>query len=123
MAPEPLGSDLLQVFPDSEMTVAANMGQAQIQHNPITERSEPQSPSSELLFFDSEPTRAGRKRRCRDMSGLSQCLCGKSVPPGDAGSVKCQRVGCEMGWVSKFVDFANSRLNQLQLVSPSVCWI
>jgi len=115
MAPEPSGSDLLQVFPNSETTVAANTGQAQIQHNPITERSEPQSTGSELLFFDSEPTHAGRKQQCRDMSGLSQCLCRKSVPSGDAGLVKCRRVGCETGWVSKFVDFENSRLNQCSI--------
>jgi hypothetical protein len=33
----------------------------------------------DLLFFESEPTCTGRRQKCRDMSGLSQCLCGETV--------------------------------------------
>jgi hypothetical protein len=52
------------------------------------------------LFFESVPTCVGQRRKCRDMSGLSQCLCGDSARPDDAGSIRCQRTGCETVWVS-----------------------
>ena len=78
------------------------------QANPI---AAPKPSGSDILFFDSAPTRVGHKRRCRDMTGLSLCLCGESVQPGDVGSIRCQRAGCETIWVSNCVDFATSRLN------------
>jgi hypothetical protein len=111
---EPSGFDLPLL--DSETT---HMGQAQIQSNPVAERSEPESSGSiplDILFLDSEPTRVGRRRRCRDMSGLSLCLCGESVQPGEIGSIQCQRAGCETIWVSKYVDFACPRLNLLSII-------
>ena len=75
------------------------------------------SSGSDALFFDSEPTRGGRKQRCRDISGLSRCLCGESVKPDDGDSIKCRRAGCETVWVSNCVDFASSRLNQINKLS------
>jgi hypothetical protein len=55
---------------------------------------------TEPFLLTSEPTRAGRKRKCRDMSNLSLCLCGISVQSGSVGSIQCQRAGCETVWVS-----------------------
>ena len=52
------------------------------------------------LFIESEPTHTGRRRKCRDMSGLSQCLCGETAKPNKEGSIQCQKVGCETVWVS-----------------------
>ena len=101
-------SPQLQVPVDSETTHA---GQVQINSNPITptiERSEPELSGSDLLFFDSELTRMGCRQRCRDMSGLSLCLCGESVQPSDVGSIRCQRTGCETTWVSNGVDFTQA---------------
>ena len=60
----------------------------------------PVTDQSTTLFFESEPTRVGRRRKCRDMSGLSLCLCGESARPDDAESIRCQRAGCETVWVS-----------------------
>jgi len=54
----------------------------------------------EPFLLTSEPTRAGRRWKCRDMSSLSLCLCGVSVQPDTAGSIRCQRAGCETIWVS-----------------------
>jgi len=115
-APEPSGSALPevdQVPPNSETT---HIGQVQMKSNSIADQSEPELSGSDNLFFDSEPTRMGRKRRCRDISGLSLCLCGVSVPPDEEGSVQCQKAGCEMIWVSDCVDFAHSRLNQVSII-------
>lgn len=50
----------------------------------------------------STPTRMGQRRKVRDMSGLSMCLCGDHAQAGNAGSIQCQRAGCETVWVSKF---------------------
>ena len=55
---------------------------------------------ADALFFASEPTRTSQRRRCRDMSGLSQCLCGDTAKPNEEGSIQCQKVGCETVWVS-----------------------
>ena len=82
--------------------------------NPVS-ISVPEPFSSDTLFLDTEPTRTGRRRRCRDMSGLSQCLCGESVQPHDVGSIQCQRAGCETIWVSYCIDLAISGLNLNQL--------
>jgi len=108
-APEPSGPVSFQGLLDSKTT---HTGQAQVKSNTITERSEPGSSGSDLLFFNSELTRGGCRRRCRDMSGLSLCLCGESVHPGDVGSIRCQRTGCETTWVSTCVNCTGSRLNQ-----------
>jgi hypothetical protein len=35
------------------------------------------------LFFKSEPMCVGQRQKCRDMSGLSLCLCGESARPDD----------------------------------------
>ena len=80
-----------------------------------------ESPRSNPVFFNSEPTRVGRRWRCRNMSDLSLCLCGESAHPGDAtdvslSSIRCQRTGCETIWVSNFVDFVSSRLNRLSFI-------
>ena len=71
----------------------------------------PEPPESDVLFFNTEPTRLGRRRRCRDMSGLSLCLCGDSAQPDGVGSIRCHKAGCETVWVSKCLDFVSSRLN------------
>ena len=55
---------------------------------------------STTLFFESEPTHVGQRRKCRDMSDLSLCLCGDSARPDDTGSIRCQRARCETIWVS-----------------------
>jgi hypothetical protein len=52
-------------------------------------------PTTEL-----ELTHTGRRWKHKDISGLSQCLCGESVLLGDVGSIQCQRAGCETVWVS-----------------------
>ena len=93
------------------------MGQAETNSIPINERAEPESSGSGLSFFDSAPTHVGRKRRCRDMSGLSLCLCGESARPNDVGSIQCQGNGCETDWVSNCVKFASSGLKRLSTIS------
>ena len=110
-ASEPSGPVLSQVPLDSETT---HVGQVQVTYNTVVELSE--LSGSELLFFDSEPTRMGRKRRCRDMSGLSQCLCGEIAKPSDVDSIQCQKDGCETTWVGDSVDFSGSRLNQFSII-------
>lgn len=86
--PEPSYSSSvsLQVLLDSKTT---HMGEAQIKSNCITKQSEPESlaSSSDPLFFDSKLTHVGCRQRFRDMSGLSLCLCGVRVQPGDIGSI------------------------------------
>jgi hypothetical protein len=52
-----------------------------------------------------EMTRAGRRSKRKDMSGLSLCLCGEGAEPHVAGSIQCQRAGCETVWVSILVSF------------------
>jgi len=52
------------------------------------------------LFFESEPTHTSRRRKCRDISGLSQCLCGDIAKPNEEGSIQCQKIGCKTVWVS-----------------------
>ena len=105
--PDPSGSPLLPLNSET-----MHMGQVHIKSNPIisTEQPEPdhESSGSDLLFLDSEPTCVGRRRRGRDMSGLSLCLCRESVQPGGMGLIQCQRAGCETIWVSNHVDFASS---------------
>ena len=61
-------------------------------------------------------TRVGRRRRCRDMSGLSLCLCRESVQPCNVASIRCQRTGCETIWVSPCVAFAGPRPNCLSII-------
>ena len=51
------------------------------------------------IFIDSEPTRAGRKRKAKDMSGLSVCFCGERAKPDDVDSIQCQKAGCATLWV------------------------
>jgi hypothetical protein len=57
-------------------------------------------PLAEPAFIDSEPTRMGRKRKAKDMSGLTVCLCGERAKPGDVGSIQCRKAGCATIWVS-----------------------
>ena len=57
---------------------------------------------TEPVFLDSEPTRAGRKRKAKDMSGLSVCFCGERAKPGDVGSIQCRKAGCATVWVMLF---------------------
>ena len=56
------------------------------------------------------------KQRCRDMSGLSQCLCSDNAKKDNAGSIQCKRVGCKTVWVSDCGDFASSRLNRASFI-------
>jgi hypothetical protein len=107
--PDLSGSVLLPL--DSEAT---HMGQIPTKIGPIP--PEPEPSGSDNVFLDSEPTRVGRRRRCRDMSSLSLCLCGESVRPGETSSIQCQRAGCETIWVSNCVDFASSGLNLLSII-------
>ena len=39
------------------------------------------------LFIESKPTHTGQRQKCRDMSGLSQCLCGETAKPNKEGSI------------------------------------
>lgn len=102
-SPEPSGRTGPPSFQDLLDPKTTHAGQVQVESNPIIRQHEPDLSGS--LFFDSEPTRGGRKRKCRDMSGLSLCLCGECVQPGDIDSIRCHRTGCEMIWVSHCVDF------------------
>jgi len=102
-ASEPSGPVLSQVPLDSETT---HVGRVQVTPNAIVECSE--LSGSELLFFDSKPTHMGRKRRCRDMSSLSQCLCREIVKQSNVGSIRCQKDGCETTWVGDSIDFASA---------------
>jgi len=54
---------------------------------------------TEPTFINSEPTRAGRKRKAKDMSGLSVCFCGEHAEPGNASSIQCRKAGCATLWV------------------------
>ena len=67
------------------------------------------------LFIESEPTRTGRRRKCRDMSRLSQCLCGDTAKPNEEGSIQCQKVGCdeEPEVYSRLTDRLNRRCSTL----------
>jgi hypothetical protein len=58
------------------------------------------NPLADPVFFESEPTHTSRRWKCRDMSRLSQCLCGDTVKPNEEGSIQCQKVGCKTVWVS-----------------------
>jgi hypothetical protein len=80
---------------------------------------------TEPFLLTSEPTRAGRKWKCRDMSGLSLCLCGVSVQPDSVGSIRCQRTGCETVWVSNhfFPPFIGIWLNLYTVVSFTMRWV
>jgi hypothetical protein len=53
----------------------------------------------EPTFLDSEPTCVGRKRKAKDMSGLTLCLCEERAEPGDVGSIQCRKAGCATVWV------------------------
>ncbi|KAF8501131.1 hypothetical protein F5888DRAFT_1632900 [Russula emetica] len=68
---------------------------------PILLESKPTRVGSltEPIFLDSKPTCAGRKRKAKDMSGLTVCFCGEHAKPGDAGSIQCQKAGCATIWV------------------------
>lgn len=43
--------------------------------------------ATQPIFLDSEPIHTGRKRKAKDMSGLSVCLCGKNAKPNYIGSI------------------------------------
>lgn len=78
--------------------------------------------TSELqpFFLALESTRTGRRRKCRDMSSLSLCLCGVSAQPESVGSIQCQRAGCETVWVSGpssfLLQFKGIWLNQYSII-------
>jgi hypothetical protein len=55
--------------------------------------------STEPIFLNSEPTRTGRKRKAKDMSGLADCFCGERAKPDDVESIRCRRAGCATIWV------------------------
>jgi hypothetical protein len=103
---------------------AGPISDATINPEPATEsmHAENEPLSSLPTFFASEPTRAGRKRKCRDMSGLSLCLCGDTAKPNDMGSIRCQKAGCETVWVSSHVMRGKFTLTE-HTVPPSMCWV
>ena len=72
----------------------------------------------EPLFFDSEPMCASRRWKCRDMSRLSQCLCGDTAKPNEEGLIQCQKVGCKTVWVSSC--FHNQPMMLFDLLANSV---
>ena len=84
--------------------------------------TETKSPGMAPEFIESEPTCVGQRRRCRDMSGLSVCLCGNCAELGDVASIQCQKIGCETIWVSFLLYFQVHNLS-IHIVPPSVCWI
>jgi hypothetical protein len=55
--------------------------------------------STEPMFLDSEPTRVGRKRKAKNISGLTVCLCGVRAKPNEVDSIQCRKTGCETVWV------------------------
>ena len=67
--------------------------------------------STKPTFLDSEPTHAGRKQKAKDMSGLTVCLCGEHIKPGDEGSIQCQKAGCATVWVCDSATFDKSMAN------------
>ena len=83
--------------PHADTSIVHQSGGPQM---PINSLSTPVTDQSTTVFFKSEPMRVGRRQKCRDMSDLSLCLCGDSTRPDDAGSIRCQRAGCETVWVS-----------------------
>jgi hypothetical protein len=82
---------------DVEAIMAAETGSSS---EPFLLNSEPtRVASTEPIFLDSEPTHTGRKRKAKDMSGLTVCFCGERARPGDAGSIQCRKAGCATVWV------------------------
>jgi hypothetical protein len=75
-----------------------------------------------ITISEPELTRTGRRWKRKDMSGLSLCLCGERAPPGDAGSIQCQRAGCETVWVSNpvLLPLGSSMLNLLSTISNAL---
>jgi hypothetical protein len=64
--------------------------------------------SDNQFTVDAPETRAGRKRKTRDLhSILSVCTCGHAVSEDEilqnTDTIMCQRPGCETGWVSQIV--------------------
>lgn len=92
---------------------------------PILLNSEPTRAGSltEPIFLDSEPTRTGRKRKAKDMSGLSLCFCGERARPGDVGSIQCRKAGCTTVWVCLLHSVLTSPWLMQLIVSSSMCWV
>ena len=103
---EPVAHHLLEPPEDALSYIAetelAGPAPALLNSEPIQTEGEVSARVSDPdpLFFESEPTCTGRRWKCRDMSGLFQCLCGETAKPNDEGSIQCQKVGCETVWVS-----------------------
>jgi len=89
---------------------------------PTNSSSTPITNQPTSLFFESEPTQVGRRWKCRDMSGLSQCLCSDSARPDDTGSIWCQRARCETVWVS-ITAYSFRILIDNHTVPPSMHWV
>ena len=89
---------------------------------PPTDSRNAGTSDTEPFFPVLEMTHVGRKRKCRDMSGLSLCLCGVSVQPDDVGSIRCQRTGCETVWVSDPFFYWNLA-ESIYVVSSTMCWV
>jgi len=77
----------------------------------------------EPVFLDSEPTRAGRKRKAKDMSGLTVCLCGERAKPDDVGSIRCRKAGCATLWVCCSTTFENFMTNTTYSITFNVLGI
>ena len=43
----------------------------------------------EPLFIESKPIHTSQRQKCRDMSGLSQCLCGNTAKLNKDGLIQC----------------------------------
>lgn len=91
-------TSMLKPFMDNNNTTAASAMSPS--NKPCSAPTDFSTSQMEPFLLTSEPTRAGRKRKCRDMSNLSLCLCGISVQSDSVGSIRCQRAGCETVWVS-----------------------
>jgi hypothetical protein len=91
------GSSTQPIFLDSEPTRAGPL----TEHTLLQVDYEPMHAglSTEPIFLNSEPMRTGRKRKAKDMSGLTICFCGERAKLGDAGSIQCRKAGCIAVWV------------------------
>ena len=107
----------------STYDVEALLMKTELLPEPIAVNSEPIVVDSEPIFIDSEPTRAGRKRKAKDMTGLSVCLCGEHAKPDDVGSIRCRKTGCATIWVS-YSAMETLWLMLIRLIVPSaMCWL
>jgi hypothetical protein len=107
---------------DVEAIMAAKTGSLS---EPFLLNSEPMCVAlTEPIFLDSKPTRIGRKRKAKDMSGLTVCFCRECARPGNVGSIQCWKAGCATVWV-QYVILLHPTCSSLMrlIVSSSMCWV